>query len=130
MTPEEFKKKYDDTHEELQISGLIANGLKGGNLVKSSPGDKNITKFGKIPGKALIEAKSMKDRKEGLAHCLLDACAARYPELMDVRVDKLFELALKALPQQLDQHIDVNFTFAEFVKKATLEKAETETVDV
>ena len=118
MTPEEFTKRYTDTHMELQIADLTY----GQSLIKKHPGDKNITIHGKIPGKALIEAKAMEDRAEGLSHCLMDAVSARIPHLLEIPMDKLVALAIKSAPQKIDQKIEGNFTFAEMVKIASTEK--------
>ena len=117
MTPEEFKKTYTDTHTELQVADL----MHGQSLIKVHPGDKNITVRGKIPGKALIEKKAMDERAEGMAHCLMDAVGARVSDLMDIPMDKLVSLAIKANPQKLEQKIEGNFTFAEMVKIASTE---------
>ena len=117
MNQEEFKRIYTDTHMELQVADL----MHGQSLIKNSPGDKNITVRGKIPGKALIEKKAMDERAEGMAHCLMDAVGARIGDLMDIPMDKLVSLAIKANPQKLEQKIEGNFTFAEMVKIASTE---------
>jgi len=125
MTPEEFKRRYEGTHTELQVADLTY----GQSLIKNSPGDKNITTRGKIPGKALIEAKAMEDRAEGLSHCLMDAVSARVGHLMEIPMDKLVALAIKTLPQKVDQKIDHSFTFADMVKRASLEVENYQTLD-
>ena len=118
MNQEEFKRIYTDTHMELQVADL----MHGQSLIKVHPGDKNISARGKIPGKALIEKKAMDERAEGMAHCLMDAVGARVGDLMDIPMDKLVSLAIKANPQKLEQKIEGNFTFAEMVKIASTEK--------
>ena len=126
MTPEEFRRTYEDTHTELQALELMRN---NGSLIKTEPGARNITVNGKIPGKALIEKRAMEERAEGLAHCLMDAVGARVGDLMDIPMDKLVSLAIKANPQKIDQTIDHSFTFADMVKKASLEVENYETIE-
>ena len=130
MTPEQFKELYMDTHTEFQVLDMLEKGaFDKGSLVKVSPGDKNITIRHKIPGKALIESIEMEKRADGLSHCLLDAKGARIGDLMDIPMDKLVSLAIKANPQKIDQTIDHSFTFADMVKKASLEVENYETID-
>jgi len=126
MNQEEFKRIYTDTHMELQVADL----MHGQSLIKNSPGDKNITVRGKIPGKALIEKIAMDERAEGMAHCLMDAVGARVGDLMDIPMDKLVSLAIKANPQKLEQKIEGNFTFAEMVKIASTEDIDVEIDEV
>ena len=126
MTPEEFKRRYEDTHTELQLLELM-NSNK--SLIKTHPEDKNITRDHKIPGKKLIESLAMEERAEGISHVLLDACGARIGDLMEMPVDKLYSLAIKTLPQKVAQTIDHNFTFADMVKKASLEVETYDTID-
>ena len=120
MTPEEFKKVYTDTHMEFQIADLE----KGGSLIKVHPGDKNITTHYKIPGKALIEQRAIKDRAEALSHCLMDAVGARASDLMEIPMDKLVSLAIKANPQKIEQNIEGNFTLVNMIQKARTIDAE------
>ncbi len=118
MTPEEFKKTYMDTHMELQaIDALNKGSFNNGSLMKVEPGDKNIKRYGKIPGKKLIEAKAMEDRADGLAHCVFDACGARAGDLMEIPAEKLFSLAVKLSPQKIDQKIEGNFTLVEMIQR-------------
>ena len=126
MNQEEFKRIYTDTHMELQVADL----MHGQSLIKVHPGDKNITVRGKIPGKALIEKLAMDERAEGMAHCLMDAVGARIGDLMDIPMDKLVSLAIKANPQKLEQKIEGNFTFAEMVKIASTEDIDVEIDEV
>jgi len=126
MTPEEFKRTYEDTHTELQALEMMRN---NGSLIASEPGDRNITVRGKIPGKSLIEAREMDKRAEGLSHCLMDAVGARVGDLMDIPMDKLVSLAIKSNPQRIDQTIDHSFTFADMVKKASLEVENYDTIE-
>jgi hypothetical protein len=118
MTPEEFKKTYLDTHMELAVTDVLNKGaFNNGSLMKMEPGDKNITKRGKIPGKKMIEAKAMEDRAEGLSHCLMDAIGARVDELLVIPMDKLVSLGIKTLPQKIDQKVDGNFTLVDMVQR-------------
>jgi len=126
MTPEQFRATYEDTHTEFQVLDLLE---KGGSLIKVHPGDKNITIRHKIPGKALIESIEMEKRADGLSHCLLDAIGARIGDLMDIPMEKLVSLGIKTLPQKIDQKMEHNFTFADMVKKASLEVENYETID-
>jgi hypothetical protein len=128
MTPEEFKKIYTDTHLEFQLTdALNAGSFNKGSLIKTSPGDKNITVRGKIPGKALIESREMDKRAEGLSHMVLDACGARASDLMEIPADKLFALAAKLLPQKTESKIDANFTLVNMIQQS--QKAKVETID-
>lgn len=126
MNREEFKRIYSDTHTEMQ---LIEELGKSKSLIHRHPSDKNITKYGKIPGKALIEHKAMEKRAEGLSHCLLDAISARVGDLMEIPMEKLVALGIKTLPQKVESHIDHSFTFADMVKKASVEVENYETID-
>ena len=126
MNPEEFKARYTDTHTELQALEVMRS---KGSLITAHPEDKNITVRGKIPGKALIESKSMKDRAEGLSHCLMDAIGARISDLMEIPMEKLVSLGIKTLPQKIDQETTHTFTFADMVKKASLEVENYQTID-
>ena len=115
MTPEEFIRKYEDTHTELEALDALRDNK---SLIKVHPEDKNITKYGKIPGKALIEAKAFDKRTEGFKHLIFDACGARLPDLMEMPVDKLFSQAAKLIPNQLEQKIEGNFTLVNMIQKA------------
>lgn len=125
MTPEEFKALYMDTHMEFQATDALLKGsYNKGSLAKIEPGDKNIKKYGKIPGKALIESKAMEKRAEGLSHCLMDAIGARVGDLMEIPMEKLVGLGIKTLPQKVDQKIDGNFTLVNMIHKAQTVDAE------
>ena len=126
MNPEEFIRKYEDTHTELSVIDKLAS---SGSLIEKHPEDKNITVKGVIPGKHLIESRATEKRAEGLLHCLFDACSARIPDLMEMPIDKLVALTIKASPQKIDQKIEHEFTFADMVKKASLEVENYETID-
>jgi hypothetical protein len=126
MKPEEFKSLYMDTHMELQVLEKLND---TGTLIKDSPGDKNITRRYKIPGKALIESIEMEKRADGLSHCLMDAIGARVGDLMDIPMEKLVALGIKTLPQKVDSKMEHTFTFADMVKKASLEVENYDTID-
>jgi hypothetical protein len=120
MTEEEFRKLYmDDAHMELKVSDVLHKGsFDKSNLATYSPGDKNITSQGKIPGKSLIESKEMEKRRIGVEHMVFDAISVKAPEVLDVPVATLIALAIKMAPQKADVKIEHEFTLAEFVKKA------------
>ena len=128
MNPEEFISTYKDTHMEFQLTdALNAGSFDKGSLIKTSPGDKNITVRGKIPGKALIESREMDKRAEGLSHCLMDAVGARIDNLMEIPMDKLVSLAIKTLPQKTESKIEGNFTLVNMIQQS--QKAKVETID-
>ena len=129
MSKEQFRRKYFDTHRGIHSVGDLANGGFGkSSLVKKSPGDKNIRRRGKIPGKNLIENKCMKDRAEVFKHYLMDATDVRSQEILDpdkLPIDKLLSLVIKTLPQKVEGEVEHAFTFADMAKKAAMERAET-----
>ena len=127
MTPEQFIRKYQDTHTELEA---LEHFQKNKSLVKYEPGDKNIEKKKAIPGKHLIESIETEKRAEGLQHVLLDACSARIKDLMDIPMEKLVGLTIKTLPQKIDGKMEHSMTFADIVRKASIEIENYEDIDV
>lgn len=107
MSKEEFKNKYTDTHTALECSDLVRSG--DGSLVKHK--EKGIvTNNGStyIIGKRGIEAQAMAKRQEALQHMLLDATACRAEEALEIPYDKLVSLTIKAMPQRVDQKVDMS----------------------
>ena len=134
MTKDQFNRKYVDTHKGLHCAEVLHKGAyKNSSLIKHSPGDKNITQRGKIKGKNLIEAKCMKDRAEDVKHFFVDAMAVRGKEILnkeDMPFDKLVNAVIKVLPQQVEQTIEANMTFADIIRKASNIRKNEDTIDV
>jgi len=129
----EFKRKYSkDNHLGLYCKNNLAD-IGQGSLIRSSPGDRNITVDKPIPGKNLIEKKAMDKRAEDFKHYLLDAVAVRKKEILDkkeVPMVQLLQIVSRNLPQEVKSDSNVTFTFADMVKRATIELTKFETVDV
>lgn len=115
MNPDQFIRKYEDTHTELQVLEAMQ---KNKSLIKVHPEDKNIQLKKEIPGKHLIEAIETEKRAEGLQHVLLDACAARLPDLMEMPMEKLLSATIKMIPQKIDAKVDANFSLVNLIQRA------------
>lgn len=123
FTKEQFKRKYLQGHTELQISECLS---KNGSLIKHSPGDKNIRKNKKIPGKAIIEKIEYDKRADLFKHYLMDAVEVKGAEILDMDIKDLLTLVVKTIPTKVENKHTAEFTFADMVMKANkLEKVET-----
>ncbi len=126
----EFKKKYaPDTHLGIHCMGELSN---NGSLIKSSPGDRNITPL-RIPGKELIEQAAKEVRDSNYQHYLHDACEIRKLEILDkkeVPMVELLKIISRNIPQKLESKNEHSFTFADMVKRATVELSKVDTIDV
>ena len=125
MTEEQWIRKYVGTHKGIHcLSDLAAGAGRNGSLIKMSPGDKNIMANHNIHGKNLIEKKCMEDRAEDFKHFLLDTNDVRANSALDQNLlpyKDLLALIVKTLPQKVEQKT-VNFTFADMVQQAALDK--------
>ena len=126
-----FKKKYArDTHLGIHCtSKLVGN---NGSLIKTSPGDRNVTPFG-LPGKKEIEKVAKEKRDAQFQNYLLDAAEIRKLEILDkkeVPMVSLLQIISRNIPQKVESKNEHTFTFADMVKKATIELERVETVDV
>jgi len=130
----EFKKKY---HKDTLLGRSVASKISGkeisnnGSLIKSSPGDRNITPLW-IPGKGLIESKAKEKRDEDYQHYLHDALEVRKLEILDkkdVPMVSLLQMISRNIPQKLESKNEHTFTFADMVKRATIELQKIDTVD-
>jgi hypothetical protein len=127
----EFKKKYsNDTHLGIHCASELAG--SNGSLIKSSPGDRNVTPF-RIPGKELIEDKCSEERADGFKNYLLDAVEIRKNEILDkkdVPMVALLQIVSRNIPQKTESKNEHTFTFADMVKRATIELSKVDTVEV
>ena len=127
----EFKKKYaKDTHLGIHCASELAS--SNGSLIKSSPGDRNVT-TARIPGKELIEQKSKEVRDANFQHYLHDAFEIRGKEVLnkkDVPMVSLLQIISRNIPQKTESKNEHTFTFADMVKRATIELSKVDTVDV
>jgi hypothetical protein len=133
---EEFERRYVDTHTE--IKGLSAlNGMEKGrfnnsSLIKNSPGDKNIYQRGKIPGKNLIEKDCMHERQEKVTGYLIDALDIRKREILnkeDYQIKDLINAIVRLMPQKVESDVNTTHTFADEVKRLTIEKKKYTAID-
>jgi hypothetical protein len=127
----EFKKKY---HKDSLLGRSVSSGTgseigdrlaNSGSLIKKEPGDKNIVRGRKIPGKHLIEQVAMEKRAADYKHYLLDAVTVRKQEILnkeDVPMVQLLQIVSRNLPQQVESKNEHVFTFADMVKKASQER--------
>ena len=127
----EFKKKY---HKDTVVGRGVRSGTgseigdrlaNSGSLIKHEPGDRNIVRGKKIPGKHLIEQVAMDKRAADYKHYLLDAVTVRKQEILnkkDVPMVQLLQIVSRNLPQQVESKNEHVFTFADMVKKATQER--------
>ena len=126
-----FKRKYSpDTHLGLHVASKLSN---NGSLIKTSPGDRNVTPFKIIPGKRSIELSEKEKRDQQFQHYLLDAAEIRKMEILnkeDVPMVSLLQIISRNIPQKVESKNEHTFTFADMVKKATFELERVETVDV
>ena len=116
----EWKRRYIDTHAEMSVTeALSAGAYNKGSLAVHEPGDKNITQRGKIPGKNLIEAEEMKKRNEVLDNFIHDTIQLRAEDILDVKYEKLLDLALRARPKVIEGKMEHEYTFSDMVKNAS-----------
>lgn len=128
MTKEQFRRKYVDTHTELHALDYLRNG----SVIKSSPGDRNISAMKPIPGKREIEKLSMEKHKENLVGFVMDANSVRAKEILDpekLPYKDLLYAAIKLMPTKVEQSGSVDFTFGDMVKKAHLELEKVDTIE-
>jgi len=131
ITRKQFDEHYSGSHTEMSALDNLVKG-RTGNLVKKSPGDKNIYTNGKIKGKNIIEHKCFNERAEKFRGYLLDAVAVRNMEILDEKkmpMDKLVGHVIRSLPQKQEVKMEASFTFADMVKKAKLEVETYEDID-
>lgn len=132
MSKEQFKKKWLDTHTELTMLDKLEASRQ--SLVKNSPGDKNIKTRGKIAGKNLIEKKCKEDRDNQLKEMLLDAVSVNAEKLVEAKnfdeAHKLTKLAISMIPQKIQSKNETTFTFADMVRRVTLEAEIPKTIDM
>ena len=122
LSKEQFKRKYLQGHQEL----MIADKLRGGSLIKSSPGDKNIKSKKKIPGKDIIEKKAFENRADEFKHYLMDAVSVKGADILDMDLKDILNLVVKTLPTKTENKTEHTFTFADMVVKAK----KVDTIDV
>jgi hypothetical protein len=130
MSKEQFKKKWEDSHTELTASELLQAGRQG-NLARV--GKKELARIDSA--KRLAEQAGIEKRAENLSNFLLDATAIRSEEILnkeELPIDKLLNLTIKTIPQQgkIEHTGNVEFTFADMVKRASIELEKVETIDV
>lgn len=105
---------------------MIADKLRGGSLIKSSPGDKNISRKKKIPGKDIIEKKAFENRADEFKHYLMDAVSVKGADILDMDLKDILNLVVKTLPTKTENKTEHTFTFADMVVKAK----KVDTIDV
>jgi hypothetical protein len=125
MNKAQFKQKWEDTHTELSALDRLEKGRKGSSL-KTDVTDKQMAKWNSA--KKLIEAKGMRDREEAVQHLLIDALAVRNVELLDKKDLPMYQLLgsiSKMKTQKVEGNVQHTHTFADMIKKVTLEKVDT-----
>jgi len=128
LSKEQFKRKWVDTHTELSALDLLEQGRKGSLLVKHNE-DKSIKMRGKIPGKNIIEKKSIENQEKNLKEFILDASMVRSSEILDMDYAKLLSIAVKLVPTQVENRGTVNFTFGDMVRKANISLEKVDTIE-
>lgn len=132
MTREEFKRKWEGSLTEIKAQSKIRESFSGGNASRlNHPEDKNIKSAprDKIPGKNIIESEGLKKQQERAKSYLLDAIDVRHLEVLDpneMPITKLFDLALKTMPQKVEGEVAHTFSYGDMILKASknLEKVE------
>ena len=122
LSKEQFKRKYLQGHKQLAIEAQ----LNGGSLIKHSPGDRNISKQKKIPGKNVIEQVEYEKRADEFKHYLMDAVAVKGSDILDMDLKDILNLVVKTLPTKTENKTEHTFTFADMVVKAQ----KVDTIDV
>ncbi|MCP3686065.1 MAG: hypothetical protein GY861_25750 [bacterium] len=132
MTKNQFKRKWTDTHTELSALDRLEGGRR--SLIVDSPGDKGIYSSGKIKGKNILEKQGFKDRDDKFKEMILDAVDVNAEKLASPKnfneTVKLARLAADLMNHKKEANVEVNFTFADMVKQATIDKKKYNTVDV
>jgi hypothetical protein len=126
MSKEEFTRKWKDTHTNLKLGDYVSG---RGSVIKREPSDRGITKGGDIPGKRMIEAKAIKTREDKLKDLVLDASLVRAEETLTMDYDKLLALAVKMMPQKVEQSGNVKFTFGDIVRRAHMDVETVDTIE-
>ena len=90
---------------------------KAGSVIKH-PEDKGITRNGPIPGKHEIEAEAKKKRDNVLDRFIHDTIELRAKDMLEVKYEKLLDLAIKARPKQVEGDVNVNYTFRDMASNA------------
>ena len=119
MSKEQFKRKYIDTHTELQCIDHM-----------SKRDMKNISKY-----KKKVEKDSAEERIDKLSQMLTEAVGCRSDELIDSEALPMKDLllaTLRAHPQRakIENTGTVNFTFADMMTKANITMNKIDDVDV
>ena len=100
MNEEMYKRKYVDTHTELEGVGLLIAGSKSHTI---EPGDKNAKDVAKHKKK--YEADGFKKRAENLQHMVLDTVDVRSADMLDKKqlpMKDLLKIATGLLPKQVE----------------------------
>lgn len=135
MTRAEFKRKYSiDNHLGLHCKTEFSK-LGQGSLIRREPGDRGVSPRESNPlnGKKEIEKAALEKRSDDFKHYLLDAVSVRKKEILDkkeVPMVQLLQIVSRNLPQEVKSDSNVTFTFADMVKRATLELNKVETIDI
>jgi hypothetical protein len=132
MTAEEFKRKWEGSLTEIKAQSKIKESFSGGNASRlKHPEDKGIKSapWIPIPGKNELEKEGFKKQQERAKSYLFDAIDVRRLEVLDpneMPITKLFDLALKTMPQKVEGEVEHRFSYGEMILKASknLEKVD------
>ena len=115
----EWSRRWEGTHAELAVTDALSTMGNAGSLIAKEPGDKNITKNKPIPGKKIIEAEEAEKRNNLLDRFIHETLELRAKDILDVKYEKLLDLAIKARPRKIEGKMEHEYTFADMVKNAS-----------
>ena len=112
----EWQRRWVGTHAELAITDALT---RGGSLLAKEPGDKNIGTVKYDEGKRKIEAEEAAKRDGLLDRFIHETLELRAKDILDVKYDKLLDLAIKARPRKIEGKMEHEYTFSDMVKNAS-----------
>ena len=114
MNQDQWNRKYVDTHAGLAVIEALS-GPK--STIAYEPGDKNAKDVTRL--KRPIEAEELAKRNKVVDNFVLDTIDLRAKDILDVKYEKLLEMAIKARPKVVEGKMEHTYTFRDMVTSAT-----------
>lgn len=135
MTAEEFKRRYEGTHEEIKVQSMLKGdkyGSRPNNIKHPESRNINANPMVPIPGKSELEKRGIEIQHQKTRSLIHDAIDVRNKEVLDpeqVPMTKLLDLAVKMMPMKLEGEVEHKVSYGDMIMKIAARRKKAEVVE-